>query len=77
MRVEKKKWEINPKNRDIIISCETFDIFVDIFTGEGKEQIDEIIEQNTITDILLAKFLQENPTYRVVDLTHQHEDKGE
>ena len=65
MKVEKKGFNIDHKNFEIVLTYEVIDVPIDIFTGEGKEQIDEIAKQNSITDILLAKFLQENPMYRV------------
>jgi hypothetical protein len=65
MKVEKKGFKIDYKNFEVILTYEVIDVPIDIFTGDCKEQIDEIVKQNSITDILLAKFLQENPMYRV------------
>ena len=71
MRVQKKQYELNPETFEVRVYYEVIDIKMDIFTGEGKEKLNQIREQNTMTDILLSKFLQENPIWRVV------EDKGE
>lgn len=71
MRVQKKQYELNPETFEVRVYYEVVDIKMDIFTGEGKEKLNQIREQNTMTDILISKFLQENPIWRVV------EDKGE
>jgi hypothetical protein len=71
MRVQKKQYELNPETFEVRVYYKVVDIEMDIFTGEGNEKLNKIREQNTITDILLSKFLQENPIWRVV------EDRGE
>ena len=71
MKVEKKHFKVNPMAFEVKVFYDVVDILIDPFTNQGKEELDNIVKNNTITDILLSKFLQENPNYKVI------EDKGE
>lgn len=71
MKVERKRFEINPMTFEVKIYYDVVDIVIDPFTNQGKEELDKIVENNAIADLLLATFLQEHPGYKVID------DKGE
>lgn len=71
MKVEKKHFKINPITFEVNVYYDVVDILIDPFTNQRKEELDKIIKNNTITDILLSKFLQEHTEYKVI------EDKGE
>ena len=71
MKVKKKHFKINPMTFEIRVYYDVVDILIDPFTNQGKEELDKIVKNNTITDILLSKFLQEHTEYKVI------EDKGE
>ena len=71
MKVERKHFEINPMTFEVKIYYDVVDIVIDPFTNQGKEELDKIVENNTIADILLSMFLQEHTEYKVI------EDKGE
>lgn len=71
MKVERKRFEINPMTSEVKIYYDVVDIVIDPFTNQGKEELDKIVENNAIADLLLAMFLQEHPEYKVID------DKGD
>ena len=71
MQVEMKHFKINPMTFEVKVYYDVVYILIDPFTNQGKEELDKIVKNNTITDILLSKFLQEHIEYKVI------EDKGE
>lgn len=71
MKVERKRFEINPMTFEVKIYYDVVDIVIDPFTNQGKEEFDKIVKNNTIADMLLSRFLQEHTEYKVI------EDKGE
>lgn len=66
MIVEKKHFKVNPKVFEVNVFYDVVDILIDPFTNQGKEELNNIVKNNTITNILLSKFLQENPNYKVI-----------
>lgn len=66
MKVERKHFEINPMTFEVKVCYDVVDIIIDPFTNQGKEELDKIVKNNTITDILLSKFLQEHTEYKVI-----------
>ena len=60
MKVQRKRYEINPATFEIDIYYDDIDVKFDFFTGEGQEEIDKIKKQNDMTNLSLSNFLQED-----------------